>query len=193
VREFEFHFEERHVAHSHALHSTQRGKGAYTVGPLARFNLNFDRLSLLTREVAEDIGVKPPLRNPFKSIIVRALETLSAYDEAVRIVEQYEEPEAAAVKVIVRAGTGFGATEAPRGLLYHRYRIGDDGRIQDANIVPPTAQNLSTIENDVRRFVSKNVDLPRELLTWKTEQAVRNYDPCISSATHFVRLTVDDR
>lgn len=192
VREFEFYFEERHLAHSHALHSTQRGKGAYAVGPLARFNLNVDRLSSLTLQVAEEIGATPPLRNPFKSIIVRALETLYAYDEAVRIVEQYEEPDSAAVNVPVRAGTGCGATEAPRGLLYHRYRVGDDGRILDANIVPPTAQNLSTIENDVRLFVSRNLDLPRDLLTWKTEQAVRNYDPCISCATHFVRLSFNE-
>lgn len=188
VREYEFHFEERHVQHSNALHSTQRGKGAYMVGPLARFNLNYDTLSPLAREVAEQIGVKPVVRNPFQSIIVRAIETIYAYDEAIRIIEQYEQPERASVEVSARAGIGFAATEAPRGLLYHRYKIADDGTILDAKIVPPTAQNQPTIENDLRLFVAANVDLPREQLTWKTEQAIRNYDPCISCAAHFVRL-----
>jgi coenzyme F420-reducing hydrogenase alpha subunit len=191
VREYEFHFEERHVQHSNALHSVQRGTGAYMVGPLARFNLNYDRLSPLAQQVAEEVGVKPVVRNPFKSIIVRAIETIYAYDEAIRIIEHYEPPERASVEVPIRAGIGFGATEAPRGLLYHRYKIGDDGEILDARIVPPTAQNQPTIENDLRLFVAANVNLPREQLTWKTEQAVRNYDPCISCATHFVKLEKD--
>jgi coenzyme F420-reducing hydrogenase alpha subunit len=138
------------------------------------------------------VGVKPPVQNPFKSIVVRAIETVYAYDEAIRIIEQYEPPERPAVEVPVRAGIGFAATEAPRGLLYHRYKIGDDGLILDAKIVPPTAQNLPTIENDLRLFVAAHVDLPREELTWKTEQAVRNYDPCISCATHFVKLDYGD-
>ncbi len=188
VREYEFHFEERHVQHSNALHSAQRGKGAYMVGPLARFNLNYDTLSPLAREVAEHIGVKPVVNNPFKSIIVRALETVYAYDEAIRIIEEYEPPEQASVEVAPRSGIGFAATEAPRGVLYHRYKIADDGTILDAKIVPPTAQNQTTIENDLRLFVAAHLDLPSEQLTWKTEQVIRNYDPCISCATHFVRL-----
>jgi coenzyme F420-reducing hydrogenase alpha subunit len=96
------------------------------------------------------------------------------------------------VEVKPRPGIGFGASEAPRGLLYHRYRIDNEGTILDAKIVPPTAQNQPTIENDVRRFVTKFMDLPREQLTWKVEQAVRNYDPCISCATHFVKLEFDN-
>ncbi|HXG00346.1 MAG TPA: nickel-dependent hydrogenase large subunit, partial [Bacteroidota bacterium] len=192
VREYEFHFEERHVQHSNALHSTQRGKGPYTVGPLARFNLNFDRLSTTARQVAEDLGVTPPVRNPFRSIIVRAIETIVAFDEALRIVEHYEKPPRPAVGIQIRPGVGCAATEAPRGLLYHRYRVGDDGKILDAKIVPPTAQNQPTIENDLRLFVSSRLDLPRAELTLRTEQAVRNYDPCISCATHFVTLDYAD-
>ena len=191
IKEFEFHFEERHVAHSNALHSVEKGKGAYTVGPLARFNLNFDKLSPLAQQVAHEIGLKRPVKNPFKSIIVRSIETIYAYDEAIRIIEQYEMPSSPSVEIPVRAGIGFGASEAPRGTLYHRYRVGDDGTILDAKIVPPTAQNQPTIENDLRRFVAANIDMPREQLTWKAEQAVRNYDPCISCATHFVRLEVE--
>jgi coenzyme F420-reducing hydrogenase alpha subunit len=188
IREYEFHFEERHIGHSNALHSIQKGKGAYSVGPLARFNLEFDKLAPVAKQVATDIGIKPVVKNPFKSIIVRAIEAIHAYDEAIRIIENYEMPSAPAIDVPVRAGIGFGASEAPRGMLYHRYKLADDGTILDAKIVPPTAQNQPTIENDLRQFVAANIDLPREELTWKTEQAVRNYDPCISCATHFVRL-----
>jgi sulfhydrogenase subunit alpha len=191
IREYEFNFEERHLQHSNALHGFEKGKGPYSVGPLARYALNFDSLSVLAKDVAREVGLAAPVKNPFKSIIVRAIETVYAYDEALRIIEHYEQPAAHATPVTPRAGIGFGATEAPRGMLYHRYRIGDDGLIVDARIVPPTAQNQPTIEEDVRRFVTKYIALPREELTWKCEQTVRNYDPCISCATHFVELDID--
>ncbi len=190
IREYEFHFEERHVAHSNALHGLERGHGRYSVGPLARFNLNFDRLSPLARQVAADVKIGPVMKNPFKSIIVRAIETVYAYEEALRIIQAYEPPAAPSHPVTISAGIGCGASEAPRGMLYHRYRVTDDGLIRDAKIVPPTAQNQPTIEEDVRLFVTKFGGLPREELTWKCEQAVRNYDPCISCATHFVRLEI---
>ena len=188
VKEYEFHFEERHVPHSNALHGFERGHGAYCVGPLARFNLNYNRLPEIARQVAEEIGLRPVVKNPFKSIIVRAIETIFAFHEALRIIREYDPPAQPAVPFVPVAGIGFGASEAPRGTLYHRYRIGDDGLIMDAKIVPPTAQNQPTIEGDLRGFVAANIAMPREELTWKVEQAVRNYDPCISCATHFVRL-----
>ncbi len=188
VREYEFHFEERHVPHSNALHSVEKGVGPYSVGPLARFNLNFDRLSPLAKETAHDLHLVPPVLNPFKSIVVRSIETIYAFDEAIRIIEQYVRPEKPFVDMNIRAGIGFGASEAPRGMLYHRYRVDETGKILDAKIVPPTAQNQPTIEMDLKRFVAAHTDMEREQLTWKCEQVVRNYDPCISCATHFVRL-----
>jgi len=189
IREYEFHFEERHIPHANALHSVQKGVGAYQVGPLARFNLNFDQLTPIARQVAQDLGALPPIKNPFKSIIVRSIETIYALEEAHRIIEQYEEPDAPAVKIVPQAGIGFGASEAPRGTLYHRYRLDDEGVILDAKIVPPTAQNQPSIESDMRKFVSTHIDMDREQLTWRVEQAIRNYDPCISCATHFVKIT----
>jgi coenzyme F420-reducing hydrogenase alpha subunit len=190
IREYEFHFEERHVPHSNALHGLERGHGRYSVGPLARFNLNFDRLSPLARQVAGDVKIGPVVKNPFKSIIVRAIETVYAYEEALRIIHAYEPPASPSHALTASAGIGCGASEAPRGMLYHRYRVTDDGLIRDAKIVPPTAQNQPTIEEDVRLFVTKFAGLPREELTWKCEQAVRNYDPCISCATHYVQLEI---
>ena len=188
IREYEFHFEERHIPYSNALHSVQKGVGAYHVGPLARFNLNFDQLTPLARETAREIGCTPPVRNPFRSIIVRSIETIYAFEEALRLIAQYEEPDAPAVKVHPQAGIGFGASEAPRGILYHRYRLDDEGVILDAKIVPPTAQNQPSIEADIRKFVAGHIDMDREQLTLRVEQTVRNYDPCISCATHFVKI-----
>jgi coenzyme F420-reducing hydrogenase alpha subunit len=191
VREYEDHFEEEHLAHSNALHSSIKGRGSYFVGPLARYNLNFDKLSSSAQQAAQEVGLGPVCRNPFKSIIVRSVELVYACDEALRIIRGYQEPDAPAVEVQPRAATGYGCTEAPRGILYHRYRLADDGSILDAKIVPPTSQNQKTIESDLWRFVAERVDLPEDTLTWQCEQAIRNYDPCISCATHFLRLHID--
>jgi sulfhydrogenase subunit alpha len=191
VREYEEQFAEEHVPHSNALHSILKGRGVYFVGPQARYSLNFDRLSPLAQEAAREAGLGPTCANPFQSIVVRGVETLYACDEAIRIIEAYEPPAQPAVDVEPREGTGCAATEAPRGLLYHRYRLDAAGTISDAKIVPPTSQNQKSIEQDLRRFVAERLDLPRERLTWQCEQAIRNYDPCISCATHFLKLDLD--
>ena len=190
-REYEFHFEERHVHHSNALHSVEKGIGPYCVGPLARLHLNFPVLPLIARQLATDLGVAPPVDNPFKSILVRLVETTFAFDEAVRLIDQYEKFDPPAAVFEPRMGIGIAATEAPRGMLYHRYRLADDGTILDAKIVPPTSQNLSRIEEDIRQFAGTHTDLSREELTWRCEQVVRNYDPCISCATHALRVELD--
>ncbi|MFY9268370.1 MAG: Ni/Fe hydrogenase subunit alpha [Candidatus Manganitrophaceae bacterium] len=190
IQDYEHHFKETQVPHSTALHSSLKDRGAYLVGPLARYNLNFDRLSPLAQETARGAGLGPVCRNPFQSILVRGIEILYACDEALRIIEQYEPAEAPALPVIPREGTGTGCTEAPRGLLYHRYRIDEDGTILDAKIVPPTSQNQKIIENDLRGVIEKNIDLPEKKLTWRCEQTIRNYDPCISCATHFLKMEV---
>ncbi|UCH24982.1 MAG: nickel-dependent hydrogenase large subunit [Trueperaceae bacterium] len=108
-----------------------------------------------------------------------------------RISDAYEPPEQPFVKVEPQAGTGFGWSEAPRGMLYHRYTLDAEGTILDANIIPPTSQNQKSVESDLRAFVAKNVDLPAAELQWQCEQAIRNYDPCISCATHFLDLHIE--
>jgi len=188
VSDFGEQFVEQHVKHSNALHSRLRERGAYLVGPLARFNLNFDKLPETARQVAGECGVTPPCRNPFRSIVVRAIELLFACDEALRLIAQYEPPAAPRVEAAVRAGVGHAATEAPRGVLYHRYEIDERGLILNAQIVPPTAQNQKRIEDDLWHYVPQLTGLPVETITAKCEHAVRNYDPCISCATHFVRV-----
>jgi len=191
VADYDEHFVEEQVSYSHALHSTLKGRGPYLVGPLARFNLNFDLLSPLAREAAQEAGLAPVCRNPFKSILVRAVEMLHAVDEALGVMDAYARPEAPAVQVEPRAGVGYGATEAPRGVLYHRYRLDEAGVVVDAKIVPPTAQNQKRMEADLQQFVEGHLDLPQDSLTWQCEQLIRNYDPCISCATHFLKLKVE--
>jgi sulfhydrogenase subunit alpha len=193
VSEYDEHFLEEHVEWSNALHSSLRERGSYLCGPLARFALGYDELSPLAREAAEHAGVGPGERNPFRSIVVRSIELVYAADEALRLIAEYEEPDAPAVELEPRGGVGYGCTEAPRGILYHRYRIDDEGTILDAKIVPPTSQNQRTIEEDLRGVVERSLDMPDEDLTLLCEQTIRNYDPCISCATHFLKLEVERR
>jgi coenzyme F420-reducing hydrogenase alpha subunit len=183
--------EERHQPHSTALHSVIKGRGNYFMGPLARFNLNFARLTPRAQAVARAVGFEPVCRNPFRSIIARSLEVLFAAEEALRLIDSYEMPERAVIDCEVRAGTGHGCTEAPRGSLYHRYQIDEKGDILDAKIAPPTAQNQTTIESDLWRFVEGHLELPTEQLRSQCEQVIRNYDPCISCSTHFLKLEID--
>jgi coenzyme F420-reducing hydrogenase alpha subunit len=193
VAEYDEHFVEEHVPWSNALHSHIRGRGSYLCGPLARFALGFDSLGPVARAAADDVGVGPSERNPFRSIVVRAVELVYAAEEALALIASYEEPDAPAVDVEPRAGIGYGCTEAPRGILVHRYELDADGTILDAKIVPPTSQNQRAIEEDLRGVAERSLDLSDEELTLRCEQTIRNYDPCISCATHFLTLEVERR
>ena len=189
--EYDEHFTEQHVEHSTALQSRMRDGGTYFLGPMARYALSSDRLSPLAREAAAEAGLGPVCRNPFQSIVVRAVEILYALDEALRLIEAYEAPDPPGVEVAPRAATGCGWSEAPRGMLWHRYRLTEDGSIAEARIVPPTSQNQARIEQDLLEFVRPRTELSDERLKWECEQAIRNYDPCISCSTHFLKLEVD--
>jgi coenzyme F420-reducing hydrogenase alpha subunit len=192
IGEFEEHFAEEHVAHSNALHGVYKGLGRpYLTGPLARYALNYDQLSPLARQAAQEAGLGRVVRNPFQSIIVRAVEAVYACEEALRLAAEYEEFDPSFVVATPRAGRGTGCTEAPRGICYHRYDLDHEGRIATATIVPPTSQNQKQIEADLLGVVKANLHLDDEALKWRCEQAIRNYDPCISCATHFLKLTMD--
>ncbi|AKJ68449.1 nickel-dependent hydrogenase large subunit [Pandoraea thiooxydans] len=188
---YESEFEERHVRHSTALHSLLRRRGAYLVGPLARYALNFDRLPAWLRELAGEAGLGPVCNNPFRSIIVRSLEIAYACDEALRLIAAYEPPALAAVPVEPRAGVGFGCTEAPRGICWHRYAFAADGTIDAARIVPPTSQNQSSMEADLVAVASSLLDRSDDVIRDGCERSIRNYDPCISCSAHFLKLSVE--
>jgi coenzyme F420-reducing hydrogenase alpha subunit len=191
VDEWPEHFEETHVAWSNALHAHIKERGAFHVGPMARYSLNSEQLTPVARMAAETAGLGPVCRNPFRSIVVRAVETVLAVEEALRLIAEYEQPSSPSIEVDPRSAVGHGATEAPRGLLYHRYLVDDAGAITDAHIVPPTSQNQLSIEDDLKVYASGHAALGDDELRWQLEQAIRNYDPCISCATHFLDLTVD--
>jgi coenzyme F420-reducing hydrogenase alpha subunit len=195
AREFADVAVEEHVARSTALHARLHGDQPYLTGPLARYSLNSDVLSPLAKAAAAEAGLGAECRNPFRSIVVRAVETVFACEEALRIVEGYEPPSPSFVPMpAVAPGNviaGVGATEAPRGLLLHRYEIDDEGLVRKARIMPPTSQNQLSIEADLRRVAEAGLDLPNEELTRMAELAVRNHDPCISCATHFLDVTVE--
>lgn len=190
VPEYDNEFEERHVSHSTSLQSVLKQRASYLVGPMARYSLNFDRLPADVQALAREAGLGPVCRNPFQSIVVRAVEVVYACDEALRIIAAYRKPEAPAVPVHPRASVGHGCTEAPRGMIYHRYEINDDGSVRSARIVPPTSQNQLSIEEDLCSVATLALDLPDDALRDRCEQAIRNYDPCISCSCHFLKLAV---
>ena len=190
-REFDANVVEEQVPYSTALHARMRERGPYFCGPLARYNLNFDRLSDAVRDAARSIGLSAPCKNPFKSILVRLVEILHAFDEARRIIDAYTVPERPFIETSEHAGRGFGCTEAPRGILYHCYSLDERGTVTDARIVPPTSQNQKTIEADLFEMAAVLADLPLVDATWRAEQTVRNYDPCISCSTHVIDLRIE--
>lgn len=190
--DFSDHIVESQVPHSTALQATLDGS-RYLTGPLARYSLNSAALSPTARQVAAEAGLGAECRNPFRSIVVRAVEVFYAVEEALHIIDEYEQPSHPFVDVPARAGIGHGVSEAPRGLLYHRYEIGDDGMIRAATIVPPTSQNQAAIEHEIAQLVAVNLGLDDSSLTTLCERAIRNHDPCISCSAHFLTLTIDRR
>lgn len=187
--EFEAQFREEQVPYSNALQCTLNG-ASYFAGPLARLHLNGEKLSPLARQLLAETGLGLPLRNPFHGIVARAVEILHATEEALRLIDRYDPPPEPAVPFTVRAGTGAACTEAPRGALYHRYVVDEDGTVRDAKIVPPTSQNQRRMEDDLRAFVPGVLDLGEQEAAAACERVIRCYDPCISCATHFLKLEV---
>ncbi|MGA8295522.1 MAG: nickel-dependent hydrogenase large subunit [Acidimicrobiales bacterium] len=184
---------EEHVQRSSALHAKLRGKDTYLTGPLARYALSSAKLPPLAAEAAHRSQLGEVCRNPFKSIVVRSVEIVAACEEALRLVESYSRFDPPSVRLAPRAATGAGATEAPRGLLLQRYAITEDGLISDARIMPPTSQNQDAIEDDLRGVIASRLEWGDDDLRDLCEQAVRNHDPCISCAAHFLDLSVEHK
>ena len=182
---------EEHVEHSTSLHSHTSAGGKVHTGPLARYALNRDRLSPKAKKAAEDAGLPEVVNNPFQSIVVRAVEVVLAFEECLEMACSYKQPKVNYIEVPAAAGTGYGATEAPRGICYHRYTIDDEGIITDAKIVAPTSVNQAIIESDLAHFIPPRIDMEQDKLRHECEQAIRNYDPCISCSCHFLNLTID--
>ncbi len=184
-------FKETHVQHSTSLQGTTKADGLpYLVGPNARYNVNYSQLSKLSKQVAKEVGLGPVCNNMYKSLLVRMVETVYACEEALRLCKEYDGFDKPYIECEPKAGEGFGATEAPRGLCMHRYKIDDKGLVVNATISSPTAQVQPQVERDLFGVVGDNLDMDDEALKWRCEQTVRNYDPCISCSCHFLRLTM---
>jgi coenzyme F420-reducing hydrogenase alpha subunit len=185
---FENHFDEYQVPQSTALHAKRQGQGSYLTGPMARFLINFPALPATVQKLARDCDLPWPCHNPYRSIQIRALEVIYACQEAQRLIRIYDEHPQSSVDFDIHAGMGCAATEAPRGLLYHCFEWDNEGTILSARIVPPTSQNQSRMEEDLTRLVADSLSFPDEQLASHCERFVRNFDPCISCATHFLKL-----
>ena len=185
-------FAESQAPHSHALHARTGDGGTYQVGPPARGARAGDDLHPEARAALERSGLAPVIRmNPFWSVAARAVELLHAAHEARDVVAAYEAPAEPRVPWAPREGVAAWSTEAPRGLLFHRYVVDGDGFVQAAQIVPPTSQNQGMIEEDLARFAPGQLALPDDALARSLEGLVRSFDPCISCATHFLDVTVE--
>ncbi len=193
VDDYEQHFAEQHRPQSTALFSLLDGQ-PYLVGPLARLNLNTDRLPAASRRLLDASGIRFPSDNMFLSLFARTLEIHVAIVEAIRLLEAYRPPTSPYQPVTTGQGSGCGATEAPRGLLWHRYQVDEEGTIRAARIVPPTSQNQARIEQDLHASLTAlGTRQSDDALRLRAETVIRNYDPCISCATHFLRLDVRRR
>ncbi len=192
VADYETRYIEQQVKHSSALHSRTKDGNTYIVGPLARLNLNHEQLLPQARQTMEAAGIKLPLTNPYKSLIARAVELVQAYEEALQLIRAYDPAGPAHVTLKLKAGEGAGASEAPRGLLYHRYKIDEQGLVKFARITPPTVQNLPRMEDDLRALAPRLAQMSPEMATLTAEELIRSYDPCISCATHFLKLKIEN-
>ena len=184
---------EKVVAHSHAKQSWFDGK-PFGVGALARIVLNGEKLSGEAKKSAVQLGLDTASDNMLYNNAAQAVEIIYSIERSIEIVDELlgigirqEKP----LEVSARAGKGIGAVEAPRGTLYHSYSFDEAGRLTEADVITPTAQNLANIEKDLRVTVENLMDEPKELLSSKLEMVVRAYDPCISCAVHLVEVNFD--
>lgn len=185
--EFLDYFQEYEVPYSNAKFCKRKDGKHYIVGPMARFNNNFELFKVETKDLAKKYNLTPPVKNPFKSIIIRMLEVVDCLQRTKEKIEGYNLKDPSS-EYKVKAGKGCGVSEAPRGILWHTYTVDEDGLVQHANIVPPTSQNQSAMESDVKRVFMKRKDEEVEKSLTKAERLIRNYDPCISCATHFLKV-----
>jgi len=160
---------------------------SFAVGALARMNNNFDLLHPGAREVAHTLGLKPLCHNPFMNNVAQIVECVHVALDSIRLIDEHlgAAGNSAREDIEPREGSGIGAVEVPRGILYHSYSFGEDGRISDCNMVIPTSQNHANIQHDlvalVEKYAAEKGDSELELMA---SMLVRAYDPCISCSVH---------
>jgi len=177
------------VAHSTAKH-TKVSRDSYMVGALSRFNNNHEMLRPEAKKAAAELGLKAPCHNPFMITIAQVVESIHCLEDAIDLIDEIlrrglkREP----IDVKPKAGRGIGATEVPRGVLYHDYEYDDNGIMVKANCIIPTGQNLANIENDMKDLIPQILDKEEQEIRLLSEMLVRAYDPCISCSAHFLKV-----
>jgi sulfhydrogenase subunit alpha len=177
------------VPHSTSKHA-RSNRDSYMVGALARFNNNYEQLHPKAKEVAEEMGLKHPCYNPYMNNIAQVVETVHCFEDSIELIGDLlsNDMQDEKLELEPKAGSGVGATEAPRGTLYHEHKLDDNGKITYANYIIPTGQNLSNIENDLKSLVPNILNKQKDDIILDIEMLVRAYDPCISCSTHLMKV-----
>ncbi|NOZ04420.1 MAG: Ni/Fe hydrogenase subunit alpha [FCB group bacterium] len=178
------------VPHSTSKHC-KHARESYMVGALARWNNNHTRLSEQALRVAQRLSLKPNCYNPFMNTVAQVVECYHCIEDSIAIIDTLlergikdEKPN----QQPTRYGRGVGATEVPRGILYHEYEYDRKGNIVSADCVIPTGQNLANIDHDMKKLVPEIIDQPKEMIAKQLEMLVRAYDPCISCSVHVLNV-----
>jgi len=184
--EFDNVIKEYQVDHSTAKRAKLYGRDLYIVGPISRFNNSYEKLSYMALKSSKDIDLYPPIKNSFKTILIRMVEIIHSLERSLDLIKDYRKESLKNADYTVKEGTGYGVSEAPRGILWHKYSFDSEGKIKKADIVPPTSQNQDIMEVSVRNMIMNRENIEEILKTG--EKVIRNFDPCISCATHFLKI-----
>ncbi len=186
-KQYHKHFKEGTSTYSNARFVVFNGK-EYMTGALARINNNFDALSEKAREVVDKSGIQFPSSNPFHNNFAQAIEMIQVAEEAGKMLASLEIKKEES-EFEIKAGRGIAVSEAPRGILFHEYEVGEDGKIKHARIITPTAQNLRNMEEDIKKLLPTLLKKSSEnKIKLELERLIRSYDPCFSCAAHFLRM-----
>lgn len=135
----------------------------------------------IQKKICDKFNIHPHIYNMSQSILVRMVEIIDSIERSISIINNYKKPEKPSIEYKVKEGKGTGISEAPRGILWHMYKLDKEGKIVKANIIPPTSQNQEGMEYLVKSLIDENIESI-------AEKSIRDFDPCISCATHFLKV-----
>lgn len=181
--EYRDYFVEQQLPYTNSKYSTLNGQEPFMVGSLARINQNFGLLSSDAGAIATEVGFTTPSYNPYQNNLAQAVEIVNGIDCCIDLIEKLD-PKDEKISYSIEEGEGSAVTEAPRGLLYHSYRVSKDGLIEKADIVSPTAHNAFNIERNLNLLLPTIAHLDEDEITMRCEKLIRAYDPCFSCSVH---------
>jgi len=166
---------------------------SYAAGALARFNNNYEQLHPEARKIAEVLGMKPIIGNPYLNSAAQVVECAHSLHESIRLIDEILADGGIKEEEIVQPvkfSSGTGSTEVPRGILFHEYNYDENGFCIDGNCIIPTNQNHANIQADFDKLVPEllEADKSKEQMALALEMLVRAYDPCISCSTHYLNV-----